>query len=194
MVKITKDAPVIIIEGDEYLASAEDQRPKFLIYKANIGLISGISWDHINVFPTFEDYLEQFTLFIQSIEPKGILVYNKEDKKVQEIVSADDSNINKHGYRMPAHTINKGKTFLNTPKGDIPLQVFGRHNLLNITGAYSVCEWLGVGKSDFYKAIQSFKGAARRLEYVMSNHDTVVYKDFAHSPSKVKATIQAVKE
>src|SRR3546814_11650637 len=110
MVKITKDAPVIIIEGDEYLASAEDQRPKFLIYKANIGLISGISWDHINVFPTFEDYLEQFTLFIQSIEPKGTLVYNKEDNKVQEIVSADYSNINNTGYRMRENTINNRKT------------------------------------------------------------------------------------
>lgn len=194
MVRISKDAPLIVIEGDEYLASPEDERPKFLIYKANIGLISGISWDHINVFPTFENYLEQFKLFIQSIEPKGTLVYNKEDKKVQEIVSADNSNINKHGYRMPAYTINKGQTSLNTADGDVPLQIFGRHNLSNIAGAYSVCEWLGVSKPDFYKAIQSFKGAARRLEYVTSNDESVVYKDFAHSPSKVRATINAVKE
>jgi len=194
MVRISKDAPLIVIEGDEYLASPEDERPKFLIYKANIGLISGISWDHINVFPTFENYLEQFKLFIQSIEPKGTLVYNKEDKKVQEIVSADNSNINKHGYRMPAYTINKGQTSLNTADGDVPLQIFGRHNLSNIAGAYSVCEWLGVSKPDFYKAIQSFKGAARRLEYVTNNDESVVYKDFAHSPSKVRATINAVKE
>lgn len=194
MVKITKDAPLIIVEGDEYLASAIDRRPKFLLYRANIALISGIAWDHINVFPTYQEYLEQFELFIESIEPKGTLVYNKDDKEVQELVSNNNSSINKHGYKLPDFTINKGISYLSTAKGDIALQVFGKHNLSNLAGAFTVCEWLGVSREEFYKAISSFKGAARRLEYVADYDGSVVYKDFAHSPSKVKASIEAVKE
>ncbi|HLT41816.1 MAG TPA: Mur ligase family protein, partial [Sphingobacteriaceae bacterium] len=193
-VELSKEAPLIIIEGDEYLASVEDKRPKMLIYKANIALISSISWDHKNVFPTFEDYTNQFKLFIESITEKGTLVYNKEDKNVQSLVSANDSNINKHGYRIPQYTINKGKSYINTSTGDIPLNVFGRFNLSNVAGAYSVCEWLGVSRDDFYSAIQSFKGASRRLEYVSSNNDSVVYQDFAHTPLKISAAIQALKE
>lgn len=194
LVRLTKDSPLIILEGDEYLASAEDPRPKFLVYKANIGLISGIAWDHINVFPTIEQYEQQFQYFIESIEEKGTLVYNKEDKKVQELVSANKSKINKSGYRTPEYTINKGETFLHTPQGDLALQIFGRHNLSNMAGAYSVCEWLGVSRQEFYQAIQSFKGASRRMEYVTSRASTVVYKDFAHSPSKVSASIHAISE
>lgn len=194
LVRITKDSPLIILEGDEYLASAEDPRPKFLVYKANIGLISGIAWDHINVFPTIEQYEEQFNRFIESIEEKGTLVYNKEDQKVQALVSANKSKINKSGYRTPEYTINKGETYLNTPQGDLHLQIFGRHNLSNLAGAYSVCEWLGVSRQDFYEAIQSFKGASQRMEYVSSRANSVVYKDFAHSPSKVAASIHALRE
>lgn len=193
-VELSKEAPLIIIEGDEYLASVEDRRPKMLIYKANIALISNIYWDHKNVFQTFEDYTQQFKLFIESIAEKGTLVYNKEDKNVQALVSTNNSNINKHGYRIPEYTINKGKTFINTATGDIPLEVFGKYNLSNIAGAYSVCEWLGVSRAEFYDAIQDFKGASRRLEYVNSNEESVVYQDFAHSPSKIVAAIQAVKE
>jgi UDP-N-acetylmuramate: L-alanyl-gamma-D-glutamyl-meso-diaminopimelate ligase len=193
-VELTKEAPLIIIEGDEYLASVEDKRPKMLIYKANIGLISSISWDHKNVFLTFEDYLNQFKLFIESIEEKGTLVFNKEDKHVQNLVSSDNSNINKHGYRIPEYTINKGKSYINTSSGDIPLQVFGRYNLSNIAGAYSICEWLGVSRNEFYEAIQSFEGTTRRLEYVNGNSDSAVYQDFSYSPIKIKTTIQALKE
>jgi len=194
MVRITKDAPLIIIEGDEYLASAIDRQPKFLLYHANIALISGIAWDHINVFPTYDDYVEQFRLFIESVEDKGTLVYNKEDKEVQRLVSANNSNINKHGYKSPEFSINKGVSYLNTPKGEIPLQVFGKHNLSNLAGALAVCEWLGVSRDAFYDVIGKFKGAARRLEYVADHDGSVVYKDFAHSPSKVRASISAVKE
>lgn len=193
-VALSKDAPLIIIEGDEYLASAEDKRPKMLIYKANIALISNIYWDHKNVFQTFEDYIQQFKFFIESIVEKGTLVYNKEDKEVQLLVSTDNSNINKHGYRIPEYTINKGKTYINTPAEDIPLEVFGKYNLSNIAGAYSVCEWLGISRADFYLAIQDFKGASRRLEYVNSNEESVVYQDFAQSPSKIITAIQALKE
>ncbi|WP_353184491.1 Mur ligase family protein [Parapedobacter lycopersici] len=194
MVRLTKDAPIAIIEGDEYLASPIDQRPKFHLYKPNIALISGIAWDHVNAFPTFEKYVDQFRLFIKHIEPKGTLVYNKEDKKLQEIVLEDQSKINKHGYRTPEYTINKGVTYIHTAAGDIPLQVFGRHNLSNIAAAFTVCDWLGVSREAFYNAIRNFRGASRRLEYVASDDDSVVYQDFAHTPSKLKASIHALKE
>lgn len=194
MVRLTKEAPIAIIEGDEYLASPIDQRPKFHLYKPNIALISGVAWDHVNVFPTFEKYVDQFRLFIKYIEPKGTLVYNKEDKNLQEIVLEDQSKINKHGYRTPEYTINKGVTYIHTPSGDIPLQVFGKHNLSNIAAAFTVCEWLGVSREDFYAGIRQFKGASRRLEYVANNDDSVVYQDFAHTPAKLKASIHALKE
>jgi len=194
MVKITQDAPLIVIEGDEYLASAIDRQPKFLLYHAHIALISGIAWDHINVFPTYEEYVKQFELFIESIEHKGTLVYNKDDKEVQALVLNNNSPINKHGYKLPAFTINKGISYLKTAKGDVQLQVFGKHNLSNLSGAFTVCEWLGISKEDCYRAISTFRGAARRLEYVADYEGSVVYKDFAHSPSKVKASINAVKE
>lgn len=193
-VELTKEAPLIIIEGDECLASVEDRRPKMLIYEANIGLISSISWDHKNVFQSFDDYLNQFKLFIQSIAEKGTLVFNKDDKNVQSLVASDNSKINKHGYRVPEYTINKGKSYINTTSGDIPLQVFGRYNLSNIAGAYTVCEWLGVSRNEFYEAIQSFEGTTRQLEYVNGNSDSVVYQDFSSSPLKIKNTVQALKE
>ena len=194
MVQLTKDAPLIIIEGDEYLASAVDQRPKFHLYKPHIALISGVAWDHVNAFPTFENYVEQFRLFIETIEPKGTLVYNKEDKTLQELVLEDKSKINKHGYRTPEYTINKGITYMHTHVGEVPLQVFGRHNLSNIAAAFTVCEWLGVERDEFYTAIRKFKGATRRLEYVASDNDSVVYQDFAHTPAKLRASIHALKE
>lgn len=194
MVRLTKDAPLIIIEGDEYLASAIDQQPKFHLYKPHIALISGVAWDHVNAFPTFENYVNQFRLFIKSIEPKGTLVYNKEDKTLQELVLEDQSKINKHGYRTPEYTINKGITSMHTHIGEVPLQVFGRHNLSNIAAAFTVCEWLGVERDEFYAAIRRFKGATRRLEYVASDNDSVVYQDFAHTPTKLRASIHALKE
>ncbi len=194
MVKLTKDAPLMIIEGDEYLASAIDRRPKFHLYKPHIALISGVAWDHVNVFPTFENYVNQFRLFIKSIEPKGTLVYNKEDKTLQELVLEDKSKINKHGYRTPEYTINKGITYMHTHIGEVPLQVFGKHNLSNIAGAFTVCEWLGVERDEFFAAIRQFKGATRRLEYVASDNDSVVYQDFAHTPAKLRASIHAIKE
>ncbi|HWL00009.1 MAG TPA: Mur ligase family protein [Parapedobacter sp.] len=194
MVQLTKDAPLIIIEGDEYLASAVDLRPKFHLYKPHIALISGVAWDHVNVFPTFENYVDQFRLYIETIEPKGTLVYNKEDKTLQELVLEDQSKINKHGYRTPEYTINKGITYMHTHMGEVPLQVFGKHNLSNIAAAFTVCEWLGVERDEFYTAIRQFKGATRRLEYVSSDNDSVVYQDFAHTPAKLRASIHALKE
>lgn len=192
-VRLTKEAPLIILEGDEKMASVEDKRPKMLIYKANIGLISGITWDYKDVYATFEDYMHQFKLFVESIAEKGTLIYNKEDKNVLKLVLANDSKINKHGFQLPEYTINKGKTYINSTIGDIPLQVFGRYSLLNIAGAYTVCEWLGVNRSDFFESIQSFKGASRGVEYVCSNEASVVYQDFAQSSSAILSNVQALK-
>ncbi|TZF84974.1 peptidoglycan synthetase [Pedobacter sp. BS3] len=194
MVKITEQAPVMIIEGDEYLASAIDRRPKFHLYHADIGVISGIAWDHINVFPTFEDYEKQFSIFIDTITENGTLIYCKEDEELVKVVEESKNKISKVGYGVPDFIIDNGKTYLLNGSEQVKLQVFGKHNLLNINAAKQVCAGLGITGKQFYQAIQSFKGAARRLELLGENQDTAVYKDFAHSPSKLKATLTAVKE
>ncbi|HTH81912.1 MAG TPA: Mur ligase family protein [Mucilaginibacter sp.] len=193
MVKLTKEAPVIIIEGDEYLASPIDRRPKFHLYKANIGVISGIAWDHINVFPTFENYIDQFKIFIETIQPGGKLIYSKTDEVLNEAVEQDNSKIAKLPYALPEYTIENGITTIITNDGKYPLQVFGEHNLLNMEAACLVCEGLGINDHDFYTYITTFKGAARRLEVVGKNDNATIFKDFAHSPSKLQATIHAVK-
>jgi UDP-N-acetylmuramate: L-alanyl-gamma-D-glutamyl-meso-diaminopimelate ligase len=195
MVKLS-DAPIIIIEGDEYLASPIDRRPKFHLYKANIGVISGVAWDHINVFPTFEGYKEQFSLFIDTIEPNGILIYCEEDKVLKELV---ETHVVKNGlelvpYQIPKYKIEQGKTFIKSESEEIKINVFGQHNLMNLNAARLVCEKTGINSKDFYLAIASFTGAAKRLELLAQNNDSVIYKDFAHSPSKLQATINAVKE
>jgi len=191
MVKITDSAPVIIIEGDEYLASPIDRRPKFHLYKANIGVISGIAWDHINVFPTFVDYISQFNKFIETIFPNGKLIYCENDLELRNIVINSKENIEKIPYAIPAHEVIDGVTYL-LPQ-HTPLSVFGDHNLMNLNAAKLVCEQLGILSADFDVAISSFTGAAKRLELLNSVKQTSVYKDFAHSPSKLKATIEAVK-
>lgn len=194
MVKLTKDAPLMIIEGDEYPSSAIDQQSKFLHYHPNIALISGVAWDHFDAFPTFDQYTEQFNLFIRSVEPKGTLVYNKEDEVLRELVMADHSKINKHGYSRPAYAINKGVTYVRASDKDVPLQIFGKHNLSNVAGAFTVCEWLGISRDTCYEAIQTYKNASRRLEYVTRKEGSVVYQDFVHTPAKLRASIHAVKE
>ena len=191
MVKVTDSAPVIIIEGDEYLASPIDRRPKFHLYKANIAVISGIAWDHINVFPTFEDYISQFNKFIETIFPNGILIYCEKDLELRKIVINSEENITKLPYSIPAHEVIDGITYLLPQR--TPLQVFGDHNLMNLNAAKLVCKQLAITEEDFDKAISSFTGAAKRLELLNSTKNTSVYKDFAHSPSKLKATIDAVK-
>lgn len=193
MVKLTDEAPVIVIEGDEYLSSAIDRRPKFHLYKANIGVISGIAWDHINVFPTFDNYVEQFRLFIDTIQPGGKLIYSQTDTVLNDVVSADTSAVEKLPYGLPAYNIKYGITNIITPSKEYPLQVFGEHNLLNMAAARLVCENLGVKTDDFYTQISTFKGAARRLELMGANKSASFFKDFAHSPSKLTATIHAVK-
>lgn len=194
MVKLSDKSKVAIIEGDEYLASALEPVPKFHLYKPDIALISGIAWDHINVFKTFDSYVDQFRLFITAIEPGGKLVYCKEDAEVKAI-SEDKSVIAQRvGYGIPKHRIDNGATILETSAGDVPLQVFGKHNLQNLEGARHVCHMLGIGDAEFNAAIASFTGAAKRLERIGGNEQRMVFKDFAHSPSKLKATVQAVRE
>jgi UDP-N-acetylmuramate: L-alanyl-gamma-D-glutamyl-meso-diaminopimelate ligase len=191
MVKLTNEAPVIIIEGDEYLASPIDRRPKFHLYKANVAVISGIAWDHINVFPTFENYVEQFDTFINTIQPGGKLIYCELDAEVRKVVEASAASIEKIPYQIPAHDVQDGITRLLP--GGTPLNVFGNHNLMNLSAAKHVCASLDISEQQFDEAIASFKGAAKRLELIGQTATSNVYKDFAHSPSKLEATITAVK-
>ncbi|MFK5879469.1 MAG: Mur ligase family protein [Flavobacteriaceae bacterium] len=193
MVHLTKENEFMILEGDEYLSSPIDRRPKFHLYKPNIALISGIAWDHINVFPTFKNYVEQFKLFVDSMVNGGIMVYNEEDVIVNEIIEESEAPIKKYAYQTPNYTIENGTTFLDTPDGKLPLEFFGAHNLQNMAGAKWICQHIGVDEDAFYEAIASFKGASKRLEKIAQNERAVVFKDFAHSPSKVKATTDAVK-
>ncbi|MGV3706565.1 MAG: UDP-N-acetylmuramate--L-alanine ligase [Arcticibacter sp.] len=193
MVRIT-DAKIIVIEGDEYLSSPIDRRPKFHLYHAHVGVISGIAWDHINVFPTFENYVEQFSIFLKSMEPSGTLFFNQDDEIVNSVINTDQSSIEKVGYAAIESITKQGVTYLLHQGREIPLHVFGAHNLYNMQVAYLVCRKLGVNDQQFFAAVSSFRGAARRLELLGSNEGTSVYKDFAHSPSKLKATVQAVKE
>ena len=194
MVKITEDTDFMILEGDEYLSSADDRQPKFLHYHPNIALISGIAWDHINVFKTFDDYLEQFRKFTESITSGGVLVYNEEDEEVVKIVENSQKYFRKLPYKTPEYSIREGKVYLKTSMGEIPLSVFGKHNLLNMEGAKLICQQLGIMEEEFYEAIMSFKGASKRLEKVERKDGGILYKDFAHAPSKVKATVAAFKE
>ncbi len=197
MVKLTKEAKIAIIEGDEYLSSPIDRRPKFHLYKPNIAILSGIAWDHINVFPTFDFYVDQFMIFVNQIEQGGSLVYCELDSEVKKVCEAARSDIKKLPYSIPKNRIENGTTFILHPElclNETELNIFGDHNLMNLNGAKFVCNQLNINDDQFYIAIQSFKGAAKRLELVKRNANTAFYKDFAHSPSKLKATTQAVKK
>lgn len=194
MVKITNDNDFMILEGDEYLSSPIDLRSKFLLYQPNIALISGIAWDHINVFKTFDDYIDQFRKFVATITPGGVLVYNEEDPEVVKVVESAENYFRKIPYKTPEYEIIDGVVNLKTDMGDVPLSVFGKHNLLNMEGARFICSQLGIMEEEFYEAIMSFKGASKRLEKVERPDGGLLYKDFAHAPSKVKATVAAFVE
>ncbi|PHR44783.1 MAG: peptidoglycan synthetase [Fluviicola sp.] len=194
MVKITEENDVIILEGDEYLSSPLDRRPKFHLYKPHVALISGIAWDHINVFPTWENYVEQFSRFCEMIEPNGVLVYNKTDAQVNDIASDYTEKLNTVAYETPTYTSNPNGTTLEFEGNSYSLKIFGAHNLQNLMGAMETCAAIGVKKDDFLKAMRDFTGAGKRLEKVTEGESFVMYKDFAHSPSKLKATTAAVKE
>ena len=190
---ITEKNDFVLLEGDEYLSSPIDSRPKFLWYTPEIALISGIAWDHVNVFPTFEDYVSQFNQFISSIQAGGVLIYNQEDKVLKKLVDSSEHPIKKIGYSTPDHYIEGGTSYLETEEGSLPLLVFGSHNLQNLAGAQWIAQLMGLDRSDFYEAIPSFEGASKRLELLKKGTNSFLYKDFAHAPSKVKATSLAVR-
>lgn len=195
LVKLTAHNKIILLEGDEYYASPVDDRSKFHLFNPNIALISGVEWNESRANMEREEYFKQFETFIGTIVPKGTLIYNKDSEDLVKIVEATSGcNINRHGYKLPEYTINKGITYLHVGEERIPLQVFGKLNLSNIAGAYTVCEWLGIKRADFYNAIKDFRSSIRYLEFVASDHESVVYQDFLHSPYKLRTSIHAVKE
>ncbi len=194
MVKLTKEAKYIVIEGDEYLSSPIDLRPKFHLYKPNIALLSGIAWDHINVFPTFENYVEQFEVFINLIEKNGSLIYFDGDNEITNLVKKSSKNIKFIPYNTHKYIKEQENIYLIDNDKKYKINVFGQHNLQNINGAKNVCKQIGISDNDFLSAISSFKGANKRLQVLQSNNNTTIFLDFAHSPSKLKATTNAVKE
>lgn len=187
------DAPIIIIEGDEYLSSPIDHSPKILKYHHHIGLISGIAWDHYNVFKTEEDYVHQFDLFADASPKAGVLIYCEEDDMATVIGRKERADVSRIEYRTHSHYVKNGQTYLTTSEGDVPVQLFGGHNMQNISGALEVSKRIGLTDSEFYAAIGSFRGANLRLELVKKNDRAALYKDFAHAPSKLLATTKAVK-
>ena len=194
MVSLSEKAKFMVLEGDEYLSSPDDLRPKFHLYHPNIALLSGVAWDHINVFPTFENYVEQFRIFAGMIEKKGALVWFEKDPELINIAKNLKNDILSIPYNTHNNIVGKGITYLKHNNTKIPIEIFGQHNLQNISGALEVCKLAGIKETDFYHAISSFKGANKRLQKLGEDMSTTIFLDFAHSPSKVKATIQAVKE
>ncbi len=211
MVRLSHTAKVMVIEGDEYLTSPIDRRPKFHLYHPNVAIITGIEWDHINVFPTFDIYREQFAKYIDLIEPQGTLIYCDEDKEVHRVATENHrTDIKKLPYVCPDYAVEDGITYLRhlrkgvpqcTPTvqssgvhGGTPLRVFGRHNLLNLTAARYACREIGISDEQFNEAISTFGGASKRLELVKKSDTCAIYKDFAHAPSKLRATIHAMRE
>jgi len=194
MVQLTNHNDFILLEGDEYLSSPIDRRPKFHWYRPNVALISGIAWDHINVFPTFDSYVEQFRLFIDTMVPGGSLIYNAEDEVLTQLVEQSEQPIRKLPYVTSDYSIENGQTLLQTSEGLMPIELFGAHNLSNLSGAKWICQQMGIDEDDFFEAVASFKGASKRLERLAISSNGLIFKDFAHAPSKVAATTQAVRD
>ena len=194
MVKVEDDSKYMVLEGDEYLSSTLDRRPKFHLYKPDIAIINGIAWDHINVFPTFENYVEQFKIFADKIENGGRLIYFDGDENIRNIAANVRNDIKTMPYNGLNFRVENGKTIVLNGDKEYPMLVFGRHNMINMNAAMLACEFLGINRDSFLETMQSFKGAAKRLELLASNDTKAIYTDFAHSPSKLKATIEAVKE
>jgi len=195
MVGISDSSKIAVFEGDEYLNSAIDPRPKFHLYKADVAIITGIAWDHINVFPTYENYVKQFEIFIEGLPPNGTLIYCAEDAEVTKVCELTTTYATKIAYTAPTFTVRDGHFWIkNTNFEDIELQFFGSHNLQNMMAAKFACLEAGVTEKQFYEAIQHFKGTAKRLEIIKETEKSIVYRDFAHAPSKLKATVNAVRE
>lgn len=193
MVHLSHESKIAVFEGDEYLSSPIDMRPKFHHYHPDIAILTGIAWDHVNVFPIFSDYVEQFAIFIDKITPGGSLFYFNEDKNIGKIINRGDKSVKKVAYNTFPHKVREGKTFLQLNGKETELKIFGNHNMQNLAAAYLVCKELEISDDDFLKAITSYNGAAKRLQKIAETPHAVAYLDFAHSPSKLKATVDAVK-
>ena len=193
MVKLSYEARIAVFEGDEYLTSPIDRRPKFHLYKPHIAVLTGIAWDHINVFPTFPLYVEQFKKFTDLMEVQGRLIYFDGDENLNHIVAGLRRDIVPFAYNTPKHEVRNGITYLKTKKAEVPLKIFGEHNLQNMEAARLACRQIGVTDQQFYSVIKDFPGASNRLQKIVETEKAVAFKDFAHSPSKLKATVNAVK-
>ncbi len=183
MVRLSDTAKYAVFEGDEYLTSPLDLRSKFLWYHPHVAILTGIAWDHINVFPTFPEYVETFRKFVQSIEPNGSFIYFQGDENLRML--AEELKIQKSKLAIIPY---------DAYDGNVEMQVFGRHNMQNLQAAMLACHCIGIAPDDFYREISTFTGASNRLEKICETETSVAYKDFAHSPSKLKATINAVRE
>tara|TARA_R110002050_G_scaffold48780_1_gene113257 strand:- start:28463 stop:29815 length:1353 start_codon:yes stop_codon:yes gene_type:complete len=194
MVRLTDHNEFILLEGDEYLSSPLDARPKFIHYRPNIALLSGIAWDHVNVFPDYEDYKKQFDQLLDCIEPGGVIIYNEDDQEVLDVINRTKNEVKKFPYSLPAYRVEDQHFILDTFEGDLELKVFGAHNMSNLEGARWICNQMGLTDEEFYEAIEEFEGASKRLEKMNIAVDYDVYRDFAHAPSKVKASVSGTKE
>ncbi len=194
MVKLTESSPYMVLEGDEYLSSPIDRRPKFHLYAPNVALLSGIAWDHINVFPTFENYVDQFRIFCNLVADKGVLIYNAGDDEIVKLANEQVGRLQLVAYKTPTYLVNDHGTLLSFEAENYQLQIFGAHNLQNLMGAMHICANMGIGHQAFLNAMATFTGAGKRLQRVVETKDFIMFKDFAHSPSKLKATTSAVKE
>lgn len=192
MVHLSNDSKIAVFEGDEYLSSPIDMRPKFHHYYPDIAVLTGIAWDHMNVFPTFDNYVEQFGIFIDKIEDNGCLIYFNGDKNIHNITARGSASIKKIPYEAFPHIVKAGITYLKL-NGETPIRIFGEHNMQNMSAAYQVCKELGINDQAFLDAIATYEGAAKRLQKIGEKESTIAYLDFAHSPSKLKATVSAVK-
>ena len=193
MVKLSSESRIAVFEGDEYLTSPIDLRPKFHLYKPHVAILTGIAWDHINVFPTFENYVEQFKKFIDLMEIQGRLIYFDGDEALRDMTKKLRRDVVPFPYNTPDHEVVDGVTYLITRKGKVALKIFGEHNLQNLHAARLACKQIGVTEEQFNNAISDFPGASNRMQQICQTKDAVAYKDFAHSPSKLKATVHAVR-
>ncbi len=194
MVSLNDNTRIAVFEGDEYLSSSLDLRSKFILYQAHIAVITGIAWDHINVFPSFDLYKDQFRQFVESMDVQGRLIYFSEDNEVKAIAKNNSrTDIVSFPYKTPKYEVRNGVTYVKTAKGEVQLSFFGEHNLQNMEAARMVCRQIGVWDDKFYEAIADFKGASNRMQKIVEKADRVAFKDFAHAPSKLEATVKAAR-
>jgi len=194
MVGLSDDSDIAVLEGDEYLTSPIDRRPKFHLYKPDIAIINGIAWDHMNVFPTYDNYFGQFKIFVKKITPGGTLIYFEDDPEVKKVILFCDESIKKIPYKIHGYLQNKAGFFAVSHNRMVQLKIFGEHNMQNLSAAREACYAVGISEDDFYSAISSFEGTSKRLQKISENKNGIVYLDFAHAPSKVKATLEAIVE